>query len=159
MIILGVDPGIRITGFGIVETRQGNPQYLTHGEIKNGRGQPLSTCLKKIYDSLMDVVDRWTPHVVVVENIFYGKNVKSLITQGHARGTVLLVAPINNIPVCEYTPLEVKQAVVGYGRAEKYQVQQMVKTILNLSETAPPDASDALAVAICHAHSRKMEML
>ena len=157
MIILGIDPGIRITGFGVIEKGKKGLKQIAFGEIKNRRGSPLSVCLKTIFDSLVAVVERWHPQAVAIEDIFYGKNVKSLITQGHARGVAILAAPCNNIPVCEYTPLEVKKAVVGYGRAEKRQVQQMVKAILDLSETAPPDASDALAVAICHAHFQKTE--
>ncbi|MCK9273789.1 MAG: crossover junction endodeoxyribonuclease RuvC [Syntrophales bacterium] len=159
VIILGIDPGTRITGYGIIEKLKGELRYLSHGEIKSPNDSPLSIRLKLLFDSLMAVVNKWQPQALVIEDIFYGKNVKSLIIQGHARGAVLLIAPFNNIPVYEYSPLEIKKAVVGYGRAEKKQVQQMVKTILNLSKAAPPDASDALAAAICHAHYQKMEFL
>jgi crossover junction endodeoxyribonuclease RuvC len=107
----------------------------------------------------MEVVRETKPDALSVEDIFYGKNVKSLIKQGHVRGVVLLVATHSHIPVFEYTPLEVKKAVVGYGRAEKHQVQQMVKAMLNLSNVLPEDASDALAVAICHAHTQKKTTL
>ena len=154
MRVLGIDPGTNITGYGIVETGKGRIAGLAFGEIRTPQAS-LPACLKSIYDELMRVVRNWNPHAVAIEDVFYGKNVKSLIKQGQARGVAILVAPHNNIPVYEYTPLEVKKAVVGYGRAEKSQVQFMVKAILNLPEVPPPDASDALAVAICHSNCTK----
>ncbi len=105
-----------------------------------------------IYEQLMAVIGQTKPDVVAIEGIFYGKNVKSLIKQGQARGVAILAGSHSGLPVFEYSPLEVKKAVVGYGRAEKSQVQTMVKAILQLSETPRADAADALAVAICHAH-------
>jgi len=152
--VLGIDPGTNITGYGIIEIQKGRIAGLAFGEIKTPHAS-LPHCLKSIYDELMLIVREWNPDAIAIEDVFYGKNVRSLIKQGQARGVAMLVAPHNNIPVYEYTPLEVKKAVVGYGRAEKSQVQFMVKAILNLPEVPPVDASDALAVAICHSHCMK----
>ena len=152
MRVLGIDPGTKVTGYGVVEKQENNIVNIVHGEVRPGKGAPLSRCLVTIYDQLMEVVEQTTPDAVAIEDIFYGKNVKSLIKQGEARGVAILVGSHKRIPIFEYTPLEIKKAVVGYGRAEKSQIQYMVKTILHLSELPPPDASDALAVAICHAN-------
>jgi crossover junction endodeoxyribonuclease RuvC len=113
--------------------------------------------LQSIYVDLYEVICLSAPDALVIENIFYGKNVRSLIRQGHCRGVAILAGKQRGIAVYEYTPLEIKKAIVGYGRAEKAQVQKMVKAILNLSELPPPDAADALAVAICHINFRKTE--
>ena len=156
MRILGVDPGINITGFGVVEKDHDKTIDVVYGEIRRARDDILSKCLARIYDTLMEVVENSAPDVIALEDIFYGKNVKSLIKQAQVRGVVMLAGSHSNIPICEYTPLEVKKAVVGYGRAGKNQVQQMVKAILNLSELPPVDASDALAVAICHSNFLKV---
>jgi crossover junction endodeoxyribonuclease RuvC len=152
MRVLGIDPGSLVTGFGVVEKRRNDVLHIHHGEIKvNGKGS-LPSFLVAIYEQLMAVIGQTKPDVVAIEDIFYGKNVKSLIKQGQARGVAILAGSHSGLPVFEYSPLEVKKAVVGYGRAEKSQVQTMVKAILQLSETPRADAADALAVAICHAH-------
>jgi len=156
---LGIDPGSRVTGYGIVEQAGGRIVRVDHGEIRIRNGEPFTRCLSRIYDELTAVIDRTKPDAVAIEDIFYGKNVKSLIKQGHVRGVALLAASRNGLPVHEYTPLEVKKAVVGYGRAEKHQVQVMVQAILQLGEILPEDASDALAVAICHTHTKKATVL
>jgi crossover junction endodeoxyribonuclease RuvC len=117
----------------------------------------LSACLQTVYDGLREVIRKAAPDALAVEDIFYGKNVRSLIRQGHVRGVAILAGKHSVSPVYEYSPLEIKKAVVGYGRAEKGQVQMMVRAILNLSELPPPDAADALAVAICHIHFRKAD--
>jgi len=148
--VLGIDPGNHITGYGVVEKRKSGIEHIVHGEIKVAKGTALSSRLVKIYDDLLEVIDRSAPDVMVVEDIFYGKNVKSLIRQGEARGITILAGSHRRIPIYEYTPLEVKKAVVGYGRAEKNQIQNMVRAILHLSELPPADAADALAIAICH---------
>ena len=155
MVILGIDPGSVVTGYGVIEEVRGGLKERGHGEIKPGRGAPLSVCLAAIYARLNEVVKIAQPEAIAIENIFYGKNVRSLIRQGHVRGVAILVGSHNLVPTFEYTPLEVKKAVVGYGRAEKGQVQMMVKAILELSSLPPADAADALAVAICHAHFAK----
>jgi crossover junction endodeoxyribonuclease RuvC len=156
-IILGVDPGSRITGYGVIRKEQGKLCHITHGEIKMGRTRPLSFCLQEIFDSLYDVIQSHTPYALSLENIFYGKNVKSLVILGHVRGVAMLAASKQNIPIFEYSPLEIKKAVVGYGRAEKNQIQMMVKAMLGLTVPPPVDASDGLAVAICHANFMKVD--
>ena len=157
MIILGIDPGTKTTGYGVVEKGKRGSDLIgiAYGEIRMRRGEPLSACLKKIYDQLIEVIIKYAPNAIALEDIFYGKNVKSLIKLGQARGVVILAASHRNIPLYEYTPLEVKKAIVGYGRADKLQVQHMVRAILSLKESPPLDASDALAIAICHSNVLK----
>ncbi|MBW2558512.1 MAG: crossover junction endodeoxyribonuclease RuvC [Deltaproteobacteria bacterium] len=157
MIILGIDPGTKTTGYGVVEKGERGSDLIgiAYGEIRIKRGELLSVCLKKIYDQLIEVITKYAPDAVSLEDIFYGKNVKSLIKLAQARGVVILAASHSDIPLYEYTPLEVKKAVVGYGRAEKTQVQHMVRVILSLKEAPPLDASDALAIAICHSNFLK----
>ncbi len=156
---LGIDPGSRVTGYGIVEQAGGRIIRVDHGEIRIKNGEPFTRCLSRIFDELTEVILRTKPEAVALEDIFYGKNVKSLIKQGHVRGVALLAASRSGLPVHEYSPLEVKKAVVGYGQAEKHQVQMMIRAILQLPKTLPPDASDALAIAICHTNFRKTEAL
>lgn len=153
--VLGIDPGIHITGYGAVEKQKSGLKYVMHGEIRMAKGLPLSSRLSMIYDNLLEVIDQSSPDAIAVEDVFYGKNIKSLIRQGETRGVVILAGSHKRIPVYEYTPLEVKKAVVGYGRAEKSQIQNMVKAILQLSELPLADAADALAIAICHVNSSK----
>ena len=159
MRTLGIDPGSRVTGYGIVEQAGGRIIRVDHGEIRIRNGEPFTRCLSRIFDELIAVIERNKPDAIALEDIFYGKNVKSLIKQGHVRGVALLAASRSGVPAYEYTPLEVKKAVVGYGQAEKHQVQMMIRAILQLEETLPPDASDALAVAICHTNTRKDAVL
>jgi crossover junction endodeoxyribonuclease RuvC len=153
--VLGIDPGIHITGYGVIEKQKSGLKYVMHGEIRMAKGLPLSSRLSMIYDNLLEVIDHSSPDAIVVEDVFYGKNIKSLIRQGETRGVVILAGSHKRIPVYEYTPLEVKKAVVGYGRAEKNQIQNMVKAILHLSDLPTVDAADALAIAICHINSSK----
>ena len=155
MRILGIDPGANITGYGLIEKNRAGYAGIGFGEIRNKRDRSLSGRLAVIYEHLTELIREAKPEFISLEDIFYGKNVKSLIKQGHVRGVIIVAAAHSGVPVFEYTPLEVKKAVVGYGRAEKNQVQQMVKAILNLSELPPPDASDALALAICHGNFLK----
>lgn len=157
MVILGIDPGTKTTGYGVVKKSLTNQSLIgvTYGEIRIKRGEFLSVSLKKIYNGLIEIITEYAPDVMSIENIFYGKNVNSLIKLGQARGVAILAASQSNIPLYEYTPLEVKKAVVGYGKAEKTQVQHMVRVILSLQENPPLDASDALAIAICHSNFSK----
>jgi crossover junction endodeoxyribonuclease RuvC len=155
--VLGIDPGSRITGYGIIEKRKSGLVEIERGEIKPLKQESLSFCLVTIYEQLLEVVDRSSPDAISIEDIFYGKNIKSLIRQGHVRGVAVLAGARRRIPVFEYTPLEIKLAVVGYGRAEKAQVQKMVKAILKLPEEPSADAADALAVAICHINTMKVQ--
>jgi len=154
--ILGIDPGSRITGYGVIETGKRVLSSLGYGQITPPKNAVLSECLQAIYDDLTMLVERVRPDAIAIEDVFYGKNVRSLIKQGHVRGVVILAGSRRKIPMFEYTPLEIKKAVVGYGLAEKGQVQMMVKAILRLPDRPSADAADALAIAICHAHFGKV---
>lgn len=153
--ILGIDPGSHVTGYGVVEKRRTGLACIAYGEIRPPRGASLSVALSTVYDRLAALIRETAPDVMAIEDIFFGKNVRSLIRQGQLRGVAILAGTHGGLPVFEYTPLEIKKAVVGYGRAEKTQVQSMVRAILQLPGEAPADASDALATAICHAHFGK----
>ena len=155
--VLGIDPGSHVTGYGVVEEEANGLRCVLYGEIKPVRGASLPTCLQTICGEIQKVIRHAAPEAMAVENIFYGKNVRSLIKQGHIRGVAILAGADGGRPIYEYSPLEIKKAVVGYGRAEKGQVQRMVRAILKLPELPPPDAADALAVAICHIHFRKAD--
>lgn len=155
MLILGIDPGSHVTGYGVIEKKGNYLRHIFYGEIKLKKDSILSTVLNSIYHQLSAVIADNSPQAIALENIFYGKNVRSLIKQAHVRGVIIFAGVSSSIPVFEYSPLEVKKAVVGYGRAEKKQVQNMVKAILNLPAIPPADAADALAVAICHANFLK----
>ena len=155
MRILGIDPGTNVTGYGLIEKRRSTYAVIRYGEIKSKKNQPLSRRLASIYTELIGIIEEIQPEIISLEDIFYGKNIQSLIKQGHVRGIIILAASLSGIPVYEYSPLEVKKAVVGYGMADKQQIQQMVKSILKLPELPPPDAADALAIAICHANFLK----
>ena len=156
MRILGIDPGSRVTGYGVIETDRRTLSSLTYGQIAPGKNAALSECLQTLYNCITDISEQTRPDAIAIEDIFFGKNVRSLIKQGHVRGVAILAGSRQGIPIFEYSPLEIKKAVVGYGLAEKDQVQMMVKAILHLSGSPQADAADALAVAICHAHSRKV---
>ena len=155
MRILGIDPGSHVTGYGIIEKKGNYLRHVLHGEIKAKKESPLSIMLISIYQQLSAVIEQNAPQAIALENIFYGKNVRSLIKQAQVRGVVIFAGADKGIPVFEYSPLEVKKAVVGYGRAEKRQMQIMVKAILKLPVLPPADAADALATAICHANFLK----
>jgi crossover junction endodeoxyribonuclease RuvC len=157
--ILGIDPGSQVTGYGVIDKNGNYLRHVVHGEIKAGKNYPLSLILTDISRQLNSVITETCPHLASLENIFYGKNVRSLIRQAQVRGVVIYTCATQGIPIYEYSPLEVKKAVVGYGRAEKRQVQMMVKAILKLSEVPPADAADALALAICQANYMKDETL
>ena len=156
MIILGIDPGFAITGYGIIEYVGNKFKLIDAGAIQTKAGGSLPSRIAKIYDDLTLIIQEHKPDAIAVEELFFAKNVKTAISVAHGRGAVLIAGHKQNVPLYEYTPLQVKQAVVGYGRAEKLQVQKMVKTILNV-ETVPKldDITDAMAIAICHAHSSK----
>lgn len=157
MKVLGIDPGSRVTGYGVVEKQRNGLIALLQGEVKSASNGSLSSFMIALYNQLLAVIDDLEPDAMAIEDIFYGKNVKSLIKQAHVRGVAILAGSMRHIPVFEYSPLEIKQAVVGYGRAEKSQVQKMVTTILRLSTIPPADAADALAVAICHINFLKVK--
>lgn len=154
MIILGIDPGLAIMGYGIIHYEGNRFRPIDYGAITTPSTMPTPIRLKKIYEDLNEIMVKHSPDVVAIEELFFNTNVKTALLVGHARGVAVLSAANNNKEIFEYTPLQVKQGVVGYGRADKGQVQQMVKTLLNLSNVPKPDdVADALAVAICHAHS------
>jgi crossover junction endodeoxyribonuclease RuvC len=155
MRILGIDPGSHVTGYGVIDKSGNSLRHVTHGEIKIRKNSLLSEVLMDIFRELAAVIVENSPQVVSLENIFYGKNVRSLIRQAQVRGVVIYACADRGLPVFEYSPLEVKKAVVGYGRAEKRQVQLMVKAILKLDAPPPADAADALAAAICQANFMK----
>lgn len=165
--ILGIDPGLRLTGFGVIETSAdkvgGKIQYVTSGVIKTALAkknpiegeedrEELPARLKVILEGLFEVIDTYQPSQVAVEKVFVNVNPQSTLLLGQARGAAISAAVIRNLKVAEYTALQVKQSVVGNGHAQKEQVQEMVKRLLNLPATPSPDSADALACAICHAH-------
>lgn len=151
MRILGIDPGLRITGFGVLDKTGQKLTYVTSGCIKTPGGE-LSDRLKAILDGLTEVISGCSPEQVAVEKVFVNVNPASTLLLGQARGTAICAAVLHGLPVSEYTALQVKQAVVGSGHAKKEQVQEMVKRLLGLAGNPSPDAADALACAICHAH-------
>ena len=157
MIILGIDPGSVITGYGVIEARGRQCRLLDQGVLRPGSRKALADRLKVIYDGLCEVIDRNSPELVAVESTFGGRFPRAALVLGHARGVALLAAANRGLQVCEYAPREVKMAVVRAGGASKQQVQGMVRAMLDLDrdpvrEPMPEDASDALAVAICHYH-------
>ncbi len=155
MRIIGIDPGTIVCGYGIVEP--GSNSKLTHiasGDVRMNKNDPLPERLKVLYDSLKIVIDEYKPSLLCLEKIFYHKSIRSSFALGSTRGVVLLLAAQHNMPVIEYNSTELKMALTGYGRAEKRQVQHMVKLLLNLhSLTMSEDSTDALALCICHIHS------
>ena len=160
MVIVGIDPGSVITGFGAIETENREPRLIGCGCIRTSAKTPFAERLRKIYGELAETLSRYHPDEVAVEDVFYSNNVKTALKIGHARGVILLAAADAGLPIAEYSPREVKQAVVGSGSASKEQVQFMVKNILTLKEAPQPyDATDALAVALCHAHRLKMNAM
>ncbi|MFQ6093466.1 MAG: crossover junction endodeoxyribonuclease RuvC [bacterium] len=153
MIILGIDPGIRATGYGIIRLCDGQPKSEGYGAIGPETGAPFPQRLNRIYEGIAEVIDTYRPDHIAVEDVFYGKNIRSTLTIGQARGVAILASVRAGIDISEYSPREVKRAVVGSGAASKEQVKFMVKKILGLeSPPTPGDAADALAVALCHAH-------
>ena len=154
MIILGIDPGYAIVGYGVLEYKNNKFRTIEYGAITTEASMDMFDRFKSIYDDLNEIIERTHPDFMAIEELFFNSNQKTAINVAQARGVIVLGAMNNNIEVFEYTPLQVKQSVVGYGRADKTQIQQMVKAILNLeSVPKPDDTADALAIAICHAHS------
>lgn len=153
MIVLGVDPGSLITGYGIIENRNGVMRVLECDAIQNRSETPMPLRLKLIFDTLTAVIDKYQPDEFAIETAFYGKNAQSALKLGHARGAAMLAAVSRDLPTTEYSPREVKKAIVGNGAASKQQVQYMVRSLLHMRATPKfYDTTDALAVAICHLH-------
>lgn len=159
MRILGIDPGTGVTGYGIIDVEGNRIRHVDNGIIKTRSSEVLPLRLKTIYDNLTSILKEFAPESVAIEQVFMAKNPRAALTLGHARGTAVIAAVNLDMSVHEYSALQVKSAVVGYGHASKQQVQQMVKVLLNLPEVAQEDAADALAVAICHANSRTLKMV
>lgn len=152
-IILGIDPGSQITGYGVIKTENQKNAYLASGCIKLSKTQP-GKHLKQIFEGLSEIISTYQPTEVGIEQIFMHRSARSAIKLGEARGAAMVAAAVNSLPIVEYSARQIKQSVVGYGAAKKEQVQSMVKYLLSLSGTPSPDAADALAIALCHAHSR-----
>jgi crossover junction endodeoxyribonuclease RuvC len=150
---IGIDPGSLITGYGIIEPIDGRPCHVASGRVVAPVGVPFNGRLKAIYSRLTEVIARHNPHVMAIEDLFFARNVKTALKLGHVRGVAMLAGLNAGLPIAEYSPLVVKQALVGYGRAQKEQVQEMVRLLLGLEAVPDSDTADALAVAICHLHS------
>ena len=155
--ILGIDPGSRLTGYAVIDSLGSNAGVVEHGVVKLPAKQPLPERLRLLDTRLREIVDEHRPDEVVVEEVFSAVNVKSALVLGQVRG-VVLVAAGSHCPVYEYSARAVKKAVAGYGQADKHQVARMVTALLQLSEVPPQDAADALALALCHMHSRRYTM-
>ncbi len=157
MIIMGIDPGFAITGYGVVKYEGNKFSVLDYGAVMTEASMKLSQRLLVLYNDLETLIERFKPEAIAIEELFFNKNIKTALNVGHGRGVAVLAAAKSGVDIYEYTPLQVKQSVVGYGRAEKAQIQQMVKAILNLSAVPKPDdVADALAIAICHGNSHRM---
>jgi crossover junction endodeoxyribonuclease RuvC len=159
---LGIDPGTAITGWGIVDLELGGQdlKMVACGVITTPAKTPLPERLKTIYQDLNRVIETYQPDTSAIEALFFSRNAKTALSVGHGRGVAMLALANANLPIAEYKPLEIKQAIAGYGGADKGQIQRMVKLLLNLSEIPrPDDAADALAVAICHLHSVRLKSL
>ncbi len=161
MLILGIDPGTATTGYGLVdEDASGAPGLMDYGVIQTAAGVPMPIRLLTIYRQATALIRRCPPDAVAVEELFFKQNVSTALTVGQARGVILLAAAEAGLPIYEYKPAEVKQALVGYGGAEKEQIQEMLRLLLGLDAIpSPDDAADAVAVAICHLHSPRLRRL
>ena len=157
MRILGIDPGTAITGFGVIDCEGAKFKFVDAGVIRTPKEQPMNERLMTVYDEMKELIEEFKPDVMSIELLFFARNVTTAMTVGQSRGIVMLAATQANIPVFEYTPMQVKQAVTGYGKADKKQIQEMVKQLLKLSEIPKPDdAADGLAIAITHAGQTKL---
>ena len=159
MRVLGIDPGSSVTGYGIVDELNGSISAVTWGTIRTSNRLPFPKRLKTIHDGLTEIIKKYSPDVASIENLFFAENAKSALKLGQVRGAAILSAANQSVEVAEYTPLEIKQAISGYGRADKGQIQNMVSILLNLNEIPKPfDASDALAIAICHINTSALKI-
>lgn len=154
MRILGIDPGYAILGYGVLDMTGNKFKTVAYGSITTDSGMEMPERLLALYDGLTEIIERYEPEEASIEELFFNNNAKTAILVGEARGVAVLACAKHNLKISEYTPLQIKQALVGYGRADKKQVQAMVKAILNLEEAPKPDdTADAVAAAICHGHS------
>jgi crossover junction endodeoxyribonuclease RuvC len=157
MLVLGVDPGSIVTGYGLVEKKNNHVTCVDAGVISSRGDIPFYERIYKIFQSIVEIMDRYQPGEMAIEDVFFAKNVKSSLKLGHARGAALIAAVDCGVKVFEYTPLEIKKSVVGYGRATKEQICSMVQIVLKLPKKFGPDTSDALAAAICHLNWTRYE--
>lgn len=158
MIVLGIDPGIAIMGYGVIEFNGNKVKVLENGVITTSSKTDTPKRLEILYDNLDNIIKEYKPDEFAIEELFFNQNVKTAITVGHARGIQVLCAKQNNIDIYEYTPLQIKQAITGYGRASKKQMQMTITSLLNLrSIPKPDDAADALSVALCHVLSQRFK--
>ncbi len=155
MIVLGIDPGLSNTGYGLIKYDKKKIELIDYGCVLTYKEDNFSVRIKKIYYKIKELIEKYNPNEVVIEDIFFNKNVRSALTVSKVHGMVAITVALKELELYEYTPLQIKQATVGNGRAEKHQVQSMVKILLNLSKIPQPDhAADALAAAICHIHTK-----
>jgi crossover junction endodeoxyribonuclease RuvC len=157
MLVLGVDPGSRVTGYGLIEKKNNELIHIHSGHVSSSAKIPFYHRIHTIFQAMADIMDHYRPDEMSIEDIFYAKNIQSSLKLGHARGAVLIAAVQAGVQIFEYTPLEIKKSVVGYGRATKEQVRSMVKIILKLRDTPALDTTDALAAAICHLNWARFE--
>jgi len=157
MLIMGIDPGVAICGYGFIDYYNDTYSVLEYGVLTTYADMPIEQRLKHVFEGYVSLIEKYKPDAIAIEELFFNKNAKTVITVGEARGVALLAAALKGIDVFEYTPLQVKQAVVGYGRAQKTQIQEMVRILLNLDKLPKPDdAADALAVALCHLNTSRI---
>jgi crossover junction endodeoxyribonuclease RuvC len=159
MIVLGVDPGSKVTGYGLVEKKNNEMTCIHSGHIAPSGKIPFYDRIHFIFQATVEILERYRPREMAIEDLFYAKNVKSSLKLGHARGSVLIAAVHCGVKIFEYSPLEIKKSVVGYGRASKEQVRSMVRVILKLKDIPNLDTSDALAAAICHLNWARFESI
>lgn len=154
MVIMGLDPGVATVGFGIIRSESGSQSVINYGAITTPAHHPLAERLEMIYNDCNRLIEAFSPDAIAIEELFFNTNITTGIAVAHGRGILLLCGKTHGVPLFEYTPLQVKQSVVGYGRAEKRQVMDMVKRLLRLDKIPrPDDAADALAIALCHARA------
>lgn len=157
MRVIGIDPGIAIVGFGVIDKLGSRLVPVQYGCVETKAGTPQEVRLMQVYESVGALMDKYKPDAVAVEKLFFNRNVTTAFTVSEARGVIVLAAVQRGLQLAEYTPMQVKQAIVGYGKAEKKQVQEMTRMFLKLSAVPKPDdVADALAIAVCHAHSSVM---
>ena len=158
MRIIGIDPGTGILGFGVIDVEKGKPTLVDAGVVRTPPHQPLDERLEEIYNCLCDIITETKPKIMVVEKLFFAQNVTTAISVSHARGVAMLAGKLAGLEIVEYTPLQIKQALTGYGRADKKQMQEMVKVILGLKTVPQPDdCADALAAALMHATALRVK--
>jgi len=160
MRILGIDPGIAIVGYGVVDKEGNKYKTISYDAVTTKAHTPLEERLRLVYEGVCEIIKEYKPDAMSIEELFFNNNAKTALTVGQARGVIILAAVQNNVPVYEYTPLQVKQALTGYGRASKTQMQKMMKSMLGLCEVPKPDdVADALAIAVCHGNSMRFNAI